>query len=98
MPSSPAPVEPVDDQDNGRQMPVMLPPMPSMPRSPEGDVGVEMMRRAEEMMRDERVREMMQQLQWRLREEARSRRWRRIVARYKVHNGDFDPIDLVLTR
>ena len=76
----------------------MLPPMPTMPRSPEGDVGVEIMRRAHEMMRDEQVQEMLQQLQWRLREEARSRRWRRIVAKYKVHTQDFDPIDLVLTR
>ncbi len=98
LPSSPAPVEPVDVPDYGRSVPVMLPPMPAMPRSPEGDVGVEIMRRAEEMMRDEQVREMLQQLQWRLREEARSRRWRRIVAKYKVHTGDFDPIDLVLTR
>jgi hypothetical protein len=96
--SSPPPAEPVDAPDYGRQMPVMLPPMPAMPRSPEGDIGVEMMRRAEEMMRDEQVREMLQQLQWRLREEAKSRRWHRIVAKYKVHTQDLDPIDLVLTR
>ena len=44
----------------GRTVQMGLPPMP---RSPEGDVGVEIMRRAEEMMRDEQVREMLQQLQ-----------------------------------
>lgn len=75
-----------------------MPQMPAMPRSPESDVSMEIMRRAEAMMRDAQVRQVMQELQYRLRQEARERRWRRIVARYKAHNPDFDPGDLVLTR
>ena len=70
-----------------------------MPRAPESDVSLELMRRAEEMVRDnDHVREMMEQLRYRIQEEARSRRWRRLAARYRARHGDFDPIDLVLTR
>lgn len=76
----------------------MTPPSIPIPRVPEGDMSAEIMRAAEEIMRDERVREMVEQLQYRLREEARNRRWRRMAARYRAHRGDFDPIDLVLTR
>jgi hypothetical protein len=95
LPSSPAPVEQVDAPDYGDRLPVIISPMP---RSPEYDVSAEIMRRAEQLMRDEQVRAVMQQLQWRIQEEARNRRWRRIVAKYKARNGDFDPGDLVLTR
>ena len=97
LPSSPAPVEQVDAPDYGSDVPVMMPPMPT-PRSPEYDVSAEIMRRAEQLMQDDQVHALLQQLQWRLQEEARHRRWRRIVAKYKVHTGDFDPGDLVLTR
>jgi len=59
---------------------------------------VQVMRATERMMHDERVREVLEQLQYRLREEARSRRWRRIVARYKARGGDFDQPYFDLTR
>ena len=92
MPMTP---EPVESPDFAMPIPVEV---PQLPRAPEGDLTLEIMRRVDATMRDERVREMMQQLQYRLREEARSRRWRRIVARYRAQNGDFDPDGLVLTR
>jgi hypothetical protein len=91
--AAPSPVEIPDDS----QEPVMLPSVP-VPPSPEGDVGVEVMRATERMMHDERVREILGQLQYRLREEARSRRWRRIVAKYKARNRDFDQPYFDLTR
>jgi len=70
-----------------------------MPRAPESDVTIELMRRAEEMVRDnDNMREMMEQLRYRIQEQARSRRWRRLATKYRYHRGDFDPIDLVLTR
>jgi hypothetical protein len=79
----------------GDREPVMMPPMP---RSPEYDVSAEIMRRAEQLMRDDQVQALLQQLQWRLQEEARHRRWHRIVAKYKARAGEFDPGDVVLTR
>ena len=81
-------------------MPDFSVPVPAVPfpRVPEVDMSAEIMRAAEQIMRDERVREMVEQLQYRLREEARSRRWRRMAARYRAHRGDLDPIELVLTR
>jgi hypothetical protein len=87
--------------------PEVLPPddgpftvvLPKLPRAPETDVSMELMRRAEEMMRDnEQVREMMEQLRYRIQQEARSRRWRRLAAKYRAHHEDFDPIGLVYTR
>jgi len=91
--ASPAPVEMPDDYP----APLVVPSVP-MPASPEGDVGVQVMRATERMMHDERVHEILEQLRYRLREEARSRRWRRIVARYKARDGDFDAPDFDLTR
>lgn len=73
--------------------------IPEAPRAPEVNVSMELMRRAEEMVRDnERMQQMMEQLRYRLREEARSRRWRRIAQKYRSSHGDIDPIDFVLTR
>ena len=94
-PMTPMTPEPVESPDYGMPNPVVI---PQLPRAPEGDMTIEIMRRAEAMVRDAQVREVMQELQYRLREEARSRRWRRIVARYRAQNGDFDPDGLVLTR
>ena len=95
---TPEPVEMPDD----RSVPVVMPSLPTMPRSPESDVTVEIMRAADRMMRqrsdNEHMRAIMEELQWRLREEARNRRWRRMAAKYRMHRGDIDPIDLVLTR
>jgi hypothetical protein len=52
------------------------------------------MQSAERMMRDnERMREMMQQIRSRLREEARSQRWRQMVAERKARSREFDLID-----
>ena len=52
------------------------------------------MQSAERMMRDnERVREMMAQIRSRLREEARSQRWRQMVAERKARSREFDLID-----
>jgi hypothetical protein len=52
------------------------------------------MESAARMMRDnERVREMMQQLRYRLREEARRQRWRRMLAERKAGSREFDLID-----
>jgi len=91
----PAPdARPIDD---GRYT-VTLPDV-HMPRAPEVDVSIELMRRAEEMVQDnDHMREMMEHLRYRIQEEARSRRWRRLSAKYRSRHGDFDPIDLVLTR
>jgi hypothetical protein len=52
------------------------------------------MESAERMMRDnERVREMMQQLRYRLREEARRQHWRQMLAERKARSREFDLID-----
>jgi hypothetical protein len=52
------------------------------------------MQSAERMMRDnERVREMMAQIRSRLREEARSQRWRQMLAERKARSREFDLID-----
>src|SRR6266849_2715277 len=52
------------------------------------------MESAERMMRDnERVREMVQQIRYRLREEARRQRWRQMVAERKARSREFDLID-----
>ena len=95
----PAPVQspgamPIDDGPYTVRLPDI-----QMPRAPESDVSIEIMRRADEMVRDnDQVREMMEQLRWRIQEEARSRRWRRLAAKYRSRHGEFDPIDFVLTR
>jgi hypothetical protein len=61
-------------------------------RLPEWSRGA--MQSAERMMRDnERMREMMQQIRYRLREEARSQRWRQMVAERKARSREFDLID-----
>jgi hypothetical protein len=52
------------------------------------------MQSAERMMRDnERVREMMQQIRYRLREEARRQHWRQMVAERRARAREFDLID-----
>lgn len=52
------------------------------------------MQSAERMMRDnERMREMMQQIRSRLREEARRQHWRQMVAERKARSREFDLID-----
>ncbi len=52
------------------------------------------MESAERMMRDnERVREMVQQIRYRLREEARRQHWRQMVAERKARSREFDLID-----
>jgi hypothetical protein len=52
------------------------------------------MQSAERMMRDnERVREMMAQIRYRLREEARRQRWRQMIAERKARSREFDLID-----
>ena len=52
------------------------------------------MESAERMMRDnERVREMVQQLRYRLREEARRQHWRQMLAERKARSREFDLID-----
>ena len=49
------------------------------------------MQSAEQMMRDnEHVREMVAQIRYRLREEARRQRWRQMTAQRKVHVEEFD--------
>ncbi len=84
------------------------PDVPNVPDPPESvqiyippelvDWSRDAMRSAEQMVRDnERVREAMQELRFRLREEARRHRLRRMTVRYKVHTGSLGPIDVVLT-
>ena len=52
------------------------------------------MQSAERMMRDnERMREIMQQIRYRLREEARRQRWRQMIAERKARSREFDLID-----
>jgi len=52
------------------------------------------MQSAARMMRDnERVREMMAQIRYRLREEARRQRWRQMIAERKARSREFDLID-----
>jgi hypothetical protein len=52
------------------------------------------MQSAERMMRDnERVREMMAQIRYRLREEARRQHWRQMIAERKARSREFDLID-----
>jgi hypothetical protein len=52
------------------------------------------MQSAERMMRDnERVREMVGQIRYRLREKARRERWRQMVAERKARSREFDLID-----
>jgi len=52
------------------------------------------MQSAERMMRDnEHVREMVRQIRYRLREEARRQRWRQMVAERKARSREFDLID-----
>jgi hypothetical protein len=52
------------------------------------------MQSAERMMRDnERVREMMAQIGYRLREEARRQHWRQMLAERKARSREFDLID-----
>jgi hypothetical protein len=52
------------------------------------------MESAARMMRDnERVREMMQQLRYRLREEARRQHWRQMLAERRARSREFDLID-----
>ena len=52
------------------------------------------MQSAERMMRDnEHMREMMAQIRYRLREEARRQRWRQMVAERKARSREFDLID-----
>jgi hypothetical protein len=52
------------------------------------------MQSAERMMRDnEHMREMMRQIRYRLREEARSQRWRQMIAERKARSREFDLID-----
>jgi hypothetical protein len=52
------------------------------------------MESAERMMRDnERVREMVQQIRYRLREEARRQHWRQMIAERKARSREFDLID-----
>jgi hypothetical protein len=54
----------------------------------------EAMQSAERMMRDnEHMREMMQQIRYRLREEARRQRWRQMIAERKAQSREFDLID-----
>jgi hypothetical protein len=52
------------------------------------------MQSAERMMRDnEHVREMMRQIRYRLREEARRQRWRQMIAERNARSRQFDLID-----
>jgi hypothetical protein len=52
------------------------------------------MQSAERMMRDnEHMREMMAQIRYRLREEARRQHWRQMIAERKARSREFDPID-----
>jgi hypothetical protein len=52
------------------------------------------MQSAERMMRDnERMRELMQQIRYRVREEARRQHWRQMVAERRARAREFDPID-----
>jgi hypothetical protein len=52
------------------------------------------MQSAERMMRDnERVREMVGQIRYRLREKARHQRWRQMIAERKARSREFDLID-----
>ena len=72
-------------------MPVYLPP-DFVERLP--DWSREAMQSAERMMRDnERMREIMQQIRYRLREEARRQRWRQMIAERKARSREFDLID-----
>jgi hypothetical protein len=53
------------------------------------------MQSAERMMRENRqVREMVRQIRYRLREEARRQRWRQMIAERKARSREFDLIDL----
>lgn len=73
-----------------------------VPRSPEADVSLALMRAAEQIRDNEQVQEAvqlaMEQVRYRLREEARSERWRRLAARYRARHPEFERVDLVLTR
>ncbi len=52
------------------------------------------MQSAERMMRDnEHMREMMAQIRYRLREQARRQHWRQMIAERKARSREFDPID-----
>jgi len=52
------------------------------------------MQSAERMMRDnERVREMVREIRYRLREEARRQHWRQMIAERKARSKEFDLID-----
>lgn len=95
-PQPPSKINDVGDQIGGlfRSIPI--------PRSPEADVSAALLRAAEQVRDNEQVQEAvqdaMEQLRYRVREEARSQRWRRLAARYRARHGEFERIDLVLTR
>jgi hypothetical protein len=58
------------------------------------DWGRDAMQSAERMMREnEQVRQMMKQIRYRLREEARRQRWRQMVAERRARSREFDLID-----
>lgn len=73
-----------------------------VPRSPEADVSLALMRAAKQIRDNEQVQEAvqmaMEQVRYRLREEARSERWRRLATRYRDRHQEFERTDLVLTR
>ena len=72
-------------------MPVYLPP-DFVERLP--DWSRDAMQSAERMMRDnERMREIMRQIRYRLREEARRQHWRQMIAERKARAREFDLID-----
>lgn len=95
-PEAPGTISHVGDQIGGvfRSIPV--------PRSPEADVSTALLRVAERMRNDEEVQaavqDAMEQLRYRLRDEARRQRWRRLAVRYRERHGEFEGTELVLTR
>ena len=72
-------------------MPVYLPP-DFAERLP--DWSKDAMHSAERMVREnEQIREMVKQIRYRLREEARRQHWRQMIAERKARSREFDPIE-----
>jgi hypothetical protein len=87
----PPQIEAPDIDVHVEPMPVYLPP-DFVERLP--DWSRDAMQSAERMMRDnERVREMVRELRYRLREEARRQHWRQMIAERKARAREFDLID-----
>ncbi len=92
MPPEPAePPEPPDVDVRVEPVQVYLPP-DFAERIP--DWSRDAMQSAERMLREnEQLREMMQQIRYRVREEARRQRWRQMIAERRARAREFDLID-----